>query len=157
MIKLKDLIEAKSVGIIYHYTSKTGLDGILKSNQIKASHEYYLGNHLYYVSFTRNKNFHKKHQNFDVKMDYRITLDGNKLSNRYKINPFAYKPGWNYTNNWDYDWLDDESEQTVRDFFNQTGDYDEQEERISFKKKTDAIKNIKQYIVAIDAVQDLKR
>ena len=44
-----------------------------------------MGNDLYFVSFTRNKNFHKKGSAFDVSMDYRIALDGNKLSTKYKI------------------------------------------------------------------------
>jgi len=130
----ENISESKQVGTLYHYTSANGLKGILQSNSIKASEEYYLGNDLYFVSFTRNKNFHKKGSAFDVSMDYRIALDGNKLSNKYKITPFAYIPGWNYKDNWEYDWLDDEPESVVRDFLNATGDYDEQEERINFKK-----------------------
>ena len=92
--------EAKQVGNLYHYTSAEGLKGILTSNSLNASEENYLGNELYYVSFTRNKNFHNKGQNFNVKTDYRITLDGDKLSSKYKIKPFAYIPGWDYTDNW---------------------------------------------------------
>ena len=150
------LSEAKQVGNLYHYTSADGLKGILQSNSINASEEEYLGNDLYFVSFTRNKNFHKKGQNFNVKTDYRITLDGDKLSNRYKIKPFAYIPGWNYTDNWEYDWLEDEPESVARDFFNATGDYDEQEERISFKDANGSIPNIKDYILKVDKVSDLK-
>ena len=93
------LNEGKQVGTLYHYTSADGLKGILKSNSIKASKEYYLGNDLHFISFTRNKNFHKKGSSFDVKIDYRIALDGDKLSNKYKIKPFAYIPGWNYEDN----------------------------------------------------------
>ena len=55
----ESLNEGKQVGTLYHYTSKDGLKGILKSNSIKASEEYYLGEEIYYISFTRNKNFHK--------------------------------------------------------------------------------------------------
>lgn len=150
------LEEGKQVGPLYHYTSADGLKGILSSNRINASEEYYLGNNLYYISFTRNKNFHNKGYKFGVKTEYRITLDGNKLSNRYKIIPFAYKPGWNYEDNWEYDWLEDEPENVVRDFFNNTGDYDEQEERISFKSPKDGIDNIKNYILAVYKVEDLQ-
>lgn len=150
------ITEAKQVGNLYHYTSAEGLKGILQSNKIKASEEYYLGNDLYFVSFTRNRNFHKKATNFDVNIDYRITLDGSKLSNRYKIKPFAYIPGWNYSDNWEYDWLEDEPESVRRDFFNATGDYDEQEERISFKDSTGSISNIKDYILKVDKVSDLQ-
>ena len=150
------LKEAKQVGPLYHYTSADGLKGILSSNRINASEEHYLGNDLYYVSFTRNKNFHMKGANWNVKTDYRITLDGDKLSNKYKITPFAYIPGWSYTDNWEYDWLDDEPESVVRNFFNATGEYDEQEERISFKGPEGGIDNIKNYILAVDKVEDLQ-
>jgi len=151
----ENISESKQVGTLYHYTSANGLKGILQSNSIKASEEYYLGNDLYFVSFTRNKNFHKKGSAFDVSMDYRIALDGNKLSNKYKITPFAYIPGWNYKDNWEYDWLDDEPESVVRDFLNASGDYDEQEERINFKKPGSSITNIKDYILKIDKVSEL--
>ncbi len=154
MIKLIDILdEAKQVGILYHYTSEDGLKNILESNQLKSSEEYYMGNELYFISFTRNKNFHKKGMKWQIKTDYRITLDGDKLSNRYKIKPFAYIPGWNYENSWEYDWLEDEPENVVRDFFNQTGDYDEQEERIWFKQSGQSITNIKDYILAVDKIK----
>jgi hypothetical protein len=154
MIKLKDIIfEAKQVGIIYHYTSNDGLKDILQSNQLNASIEHYLGNDLYYISFTRNKNFHKKGANWNVKTDYRLTIDGDKLSNQYKIQPFAYVPGWDYTDNWEYDWLEDESEAERKAFFDATGKYDEQEERIFFKNKNNSILDIKKYILAIDTTK----
>ena len=149
------LSEAKQVGVIYHYTDKKGLAGILKSNSIKSNDEHYLGNVINYISFTRNKNFHKKGMSFGVKLEYRIAIDGNKLSNRYKIKPFAYIPGWDYTDSWEYDWLDDEPESVRRNFFNATGEYDEQEERITFKKPS-KIGNIKSYIIKVDKLSDLK-
>ena len=150
------IAEAKQVGTLYHYTSAAGLKNILQSNSIKASEETYMGQNLYYVSFTRNKNFHKKGSKFGVKTEYRITLDGDKLSNKYKIIPHAYKPGYDYTENWEYDWLEDEPENVVRDFFAATGEYDEQEERISFKGSEGGIDNIKNYILAVDKVEDLQ-
>ena len=147
--------EGKQVGTLYHFTSKEGLKSILKSNSLKAHREYYRGDYINFISFTRNKNFHKKSESFNVKLDYRITLDGDKLSNNWKISPFAYIPGWDYKDNWEYDWLDDESEETVRNFLNGTGEYDEQEERIVFKDEGGQIKNIKNYILKIDKVSDL--
>ena len=156
MIKLRDILkEAKQVGILYHYTSKDGLKGVLDSNQLKATKEHYLGTDLYYISFTRNKNFHKKGANWNVKTDYRITIDGNKLSNKYKIQPFTYQPGWDYEDNWEYDWLEDESEVDRNHFFNATGQYDEQEERINFGNRNSSIEDIKKYILAIDKVIDI--
>jgi len=154
VIKLIDILnEAKQVGLLYHYTSVDGLKNILQSNQLKSSEENYMGNDLNFISFTRNKNFDKKGQKFNVKTDYRITLDGDKLSNRYKIKPFAYIPGWSYKDNWEYDWLEDEPESIVRDFFNATGDYDEQEERIWFKQPGQYINDIKKYILAVDKIK----
>jgi len=156
MIKLKDILnEAKQVGILYHYTSKAGLKSILDSNELNITTESYRDHTLYFISFTRNKNFHRKGNNWNVKTDYRITIDGDKLSNKYKIQPFAYVPGWDYTDNWEYDWLEDESESDRRDFFDATGQYDEQEERISFKDPNGKIGNIKQYIIAVDKVKDI--
>ena len=150
------LNESKQVGPLYHYTSADGLKGIIQSNRINASEENYLGNELYYISFTRNKNFHKKGSKFGVKTEYRITLDGDKLSNKYKIRPFAYIPGWDIEDSWELDWLDDEPESVKRDFFNTTGDYDEQEERIFFKNENGGIDNIKNYILAVDKVEDIQ-
>jgi hypothetical protein len=152
----KTINEGKQVGPLYHYTSANGLKGILQSNKINASEENYLGNELYYISFTRNKNFHKKGSKFGVSTEYRITLDGDKLSNKYKIRPFAYIPGWDIEDSWELDWLDDEPENVRRDFFNATGDYDEQEERIFFKNENGGIDNIKNYILTVDKVKDLQ-
>ena len=150
------LNEGKQVGTLYHYTSAAGLKSILQSNRINASEESYNYEDQYFVSFTRNKNFHKRGMMSGVKTEYRITLDGNKLSNKYKIQPFAYEPGHNYEESWQYDWLKDEPESVRRDFFNATGDYDEQEERIFFKNENGGIDNIKDYILAIDKVEDLQ-
>ena len=157
-MKLTDLLErkineAKQTGVLYHYTSKEGLKNILKSNKLLASEENYMGHELHFVSFTRNKNFHKRGNTFHVRTDVRIAIDGNKLSNRYKISPFAYRAGWDYTENWEYDWLDDEPDDVVRNFLTGTGEYDEQEERIWFKKPNMFIGNIKDYIISIDKLK----
>jgi hypothetical protein len=152
-VRINNLQEGKQVGLLYHYTTANGLKGILQSNKINTSEENYLGNELYYISFTRNKNFHKKGAKFGVSTEYRIALDGDKLSNKYKIKPFAYIPGWDIEDSWELDWLDDEPENVRRDFFNATGDYDEQEERIFFKNDS-GIDNIKKYILAVDKIKD---
>jgi hypothetical protein len=148
------LNESKQVGLLYHYTSKTGLENILKTNKLNTSEEFYRGHQLNYISFTRNKNFHKRNTTWQVKTDYRITLDGDKLSNKYKIKPFAYMPGWNYENSWEYDWLENEPENVVRDFLIKLADYDEQEERIYFKNIDDGIDNISKYIISIDNIKN---
>ncbi len=151
MIKLIDLIaEAKQVGTLYHYTSEPGAAAILKSNRINASVEEYRGNELYYVSFTRNKDFHKRSERFGVKTAVRIAIDGDRLSDRYKVKPFAYIPGWDYENTWEYDWLNDVPESEARHFLDGTGDYDEAEERIYFPTESSYIGNIKDYILSVD-------
>ena len=98
MIKLKDILkEAKQVGIIYHYTTfEAGLK-ILKLNQMKSfeAADSTRSKPIYGVSFTRDKRFHNKHNiGFDVssfgqRPQVRFTVDGDKLSNNYKIQPYA--------------------------------------------------------------------
>lgn len=117
MISITNILkEAKQVGILYHFTSDYGMKGILKSNILKASEEVYTRKLLYFVSFTRNKNFHKRKNLYNVKADYRITIDGNKLSEKYKIQPWAYQPSWTSDTD-NFEWLDDEGDNTKRDFF----------------------------------------
>ena len=84
MIKLADILnEAKQVGPIYHSTSGKNLISILKSNTLKVGQEGNYGMTLTSQnSFTRDKNFRPG--------EYTIEIDGDKLSNNYKITPFAY-------------------------------------------------------------------
>jgi hypothetical protein len=98
MIRLIDLLkEAKQVGTIYHYTTfEAGLK-ILESNQLKSAEtaDSTKSNPIYGVSFTRNKRFHNNHNiGFDVSSfgqmpQIRFTVDGDKLSNKYKMQPYA--------------------------------------------------------------------
>lgn len=98
MIKLKNIIkEAKQVGIIYHYTTfEAGLK-ILKLNQLKSSEAADSTNAkpVFAVSFTRDKRFHDNHVvGFDEssignKPQLRFTIDGNKLSNKFKVQPYS--------------------------------------------------------------------
>ena len=84
MIKLLDILnEAKQVGSLYHSTSGENLISILKSNTLKVNQEGNYGMTLTNQnSFTRDKNYRPG--------DYTIEIDGDKLSNNYKIKPFAY-------------------------------------------------------------------
>ena len=86
-IKLIDLLnEAKQVGVLYHFTRTGELISILKDNILKASDTWATTDDFRpFNAFTRNKN------GWDVggfPTDVRITIDGNKLSNKYKIQPF---------------------------------------------------------------------
>lgn len=77
-MKLKNILnESKQVGIIYHYTTIGSLISILKTLTIKDSYEFERG----YVSFTRSGSgiVNLRHSLC------RIVIDGNRLSNKYKI------------------------------------------------------------------------
>lgn len=69
------VIESKSVGVIYHYTNFSSLKSIVSSGMIIDTLN------RGYVSFTRNGSGLKK---FGM---VRLVIDGNKLSNKYKIVP----------------------------------------------------------------------
>jgi len=72
------LIESKQVGILYHYTTFEHLMDIIFDNELKG---------IYYnaVSFTRRNDLHKI--NWSISSIVRLVIDGDKLSNSYKIEP----------------------------------------------------------------------
>lgn len=105
---------AKSVGNLYHYTTIDSLFKILNENALKTIN-------LDSISFTRNKNFHKQIRDLNKPLEVRLLIDGDKISNKYKIIPHSDK-----------------------DFVN-SPDEREQEERV-FKE----IHNIKNYIKLIE-------
>lgn len=96
-IKEEQLDESKQVGTIYHYTTfEAGLK-ILQSNQLKSGEaaDSTKQTPIFAISFTRYKRFHNNHNvGFDVssfgqRPEVRFTVDGDKLSNNYKIQPYA--------------------------------------------------------------------
>lgn len=95
MIKLKDILnEAKQIGNLYHFTffqEGNTLFKILKSGVLKPSSARMEKNG--YISFTRNKSL----GNLQFYKPVRITIDGDKLSNKYKIQPYSQlKPETDY-------------------------------------------------------------
>ena len=97
MIRLKNLLESKQVGIIYHYTTfESGLK-ILQSNQLRSGEaaDSTNVNPIYAVSFTRDKRFNDNHvvgfeeSSFGNTPQLRFTIDGNKLSNRFSVQPYS--------------------------------------------------------------------
>ena len=73
------LLEGKNIGPLYHFTNYRGLMRIIADDfKLTSSIQPY-------VSFTRNKNF----KSFSIPMDVRITVDGNILSNRYRLQSHA--------------------------------------------------------------------
>lgn len=138
MVKLVDILqemidEAKQVGTIYHFTSYSGLLSIIKDeyklkdftganvDNVKLTDL----NRELYVSFTRSRNLVSD----TVYKQARITVDGTKLSNQYKITPFAdKKAGYGRTTS------------------------DEAEERIVVKKEHGYV-DISKCVLAIDVMK----
>ena len=99
MIKLQDILkEAKQVGIIYHYTTfESGLK-VLELNQLKSDHtaESTNAKPVFGISFTRDKRFNNANRavdftnsSFGRTPQLRFTIDGNKLSNKLKVQPYS--------------------------------------------------------------------
>jgi hypothetical protein len=93
-----EIQESKQVGTLYHYTSLKVADKILKEGFIKGSDKSISGysddifdknNHS--LSFTRNKNFHAAYRVIGAYPECRFVIDGDALSNKYKIQPAAAK------------------------------------------------------------------
>ena len=96
-IKEEQLDESKQVGTIYHYTTfEAGLK-ILQSNQLKSGEaaDSTKTNPVFAISFTRDKRFHDNHvvgfeeSSFGNTPQVRFTIDGDKLSNRFSVQPYS--------------------------------------------------------------------
>ncbi len=93
MIKLMDILreniaEGKQVGLIYHFTTYEQALYIIQDGYSlrTASNRLYGGNpDPDFFSFTRNKNLKSP----TISGEVRFTIDGDGLSNKYKIQPFA--------------------------------------------------------------------
>lgn len=84
MIKLIDILkEAKQVGIVYHYTPLENLESIIKNRYIFPNDEQQ-------ISTTRNPLIYTLIFSEEENNLARLMLDGNKISNKYKIRPFSY-------------------------------------------------------------------
>ena len=77
------LSEGKQVGLLYHWTTMDGCNGILSSNAFHGGRDAYTAGAL---SFTRDKD-----PNFwqGGKHVWRFTMDGDRISDRFKIGPYA--------------------------------------------------------------------
>jgi hypothetical protein len=85
--------EAKQVGTLYHICdAKAYIKYVLPKDQLQASGNY--DNFLHggdntYISFTRNKNYTLEHDLGDYSGVFiRLVIDGDRLSDRYKIGPY---------------------------------------------------------------------
>lgn len=83
-----NIAEGKNVGIIYHFTRVSSIERMVETNfELASYHDY--------ISFTRNydmvnKNKHTNDLNkfLGDQRGARIVIDGTKLSNKYRIEPF---------------------------------------------------------------------
>lgn len=75
--------EGKQRGNLYHIFDMEKLDFILKTNSLKS---YKFG----YISTTRNKNMNRYLGDSPTSI-FKLELDGDKISNNYKISPISYK------------------------------------------------------------------
>lgn len=126
--------EAKQVGDIYHVcTLKAYLKYIMPNDTLQSSGKYI--NYLYggtnYVSFTRDKYFVVGTDTVEMSsVLIQLVIDGNKLSERYKIGPY---------NDFTYD--------------TETGEFDPTEDNFKHREKEEVvrgpIKNISRYIKEI--------
>jgi len=102
--------EARQVGILYHYTTPENYRKIMEGDRLEGARDmvytsasrtprrqtgHLMGSKS--ISFTRNKNLHKvvKFSNLGFAKDMgrpnvRIAIDGDKLSQKYKLVPFRF-------------------------------------------------------------------
>ena len=99
MIKLTDLLkeitEGKQVGNLYHFTYDTAILKILKNGLRFSPDNTELDKHKnrFYISTTRDHTGRKFYK--DMEMVARVTLDGNKISEHYSIEPINVENIWN--------------------------------------------------------------
>ncbi len=110
----KALLESKSVGKLYHFTTIKSLLQIADDNTLG---DVSTMPHAT-VSLTRNKNLYK-HTNI-IPHECCIVIDGNALSTRYKIRPYQWSPshfggGKSTTNHEVEDQYEEEVQGVIRD------------------------------------------
>lgn len=123
--------EAKQVGILYHWTSFASLYMIIRDNYIKSANRSVRDDAKTInradeigVSFTRDKHFHGWKNRF-YPMEACIVIDGDKLSNNYKLFPY-------------------------NDFFDGKGKPEKKEADEMETRSNRDIENIKNYIIRVE-------
>lgn len=81
-MKLQEIFESKQVGDLYHLVTLEKMKFILDNDLIKSRN-------FVSISLTRNKHMND-YLGSDGLVLFKLVLDGNKLSNNYKISPFSY-------------------------------------------------------------------
>jgi hypothetical protein len=132
------LFEAKNVGILYHFTSIDNLIEIIETNKMIGGDS---------ISFTRDKNFINTTGAASIgePAECRIVIDGDKLSNRYKIRPYNF-----FSNEYDVTRPNRETGLVINDKDFIAGS--ESEEVVL----SSVIENIKDYIIRVDFIYGSK-
>jgi hypothetical protein len=111
MIKLVDILkeinEGKQVGTLYHFTSLKNLLSIIQNNTLIASNTTDFIDKkikLQCISLTRTPN--KKQFSIASESGCVLVLDGDKLSNNYKITPY-HDPNQYYFSDEEYDEMEE--------------------------------------------------
>jgi len=141
------LNEGKQVGILYHFTNILSVIRILKHDRLEASGA---GGKYQYVSFTRDKFFYKHETSGDniTSTDFRIVIDGDKLSNRFKITPYNDNSTDNWSGSASYSHTNKQLPDSERaEAYLKHLDYDEKEERVEGD-----IRDIRDFIISIDII-----
>ena len=81
--------EAKQVGPLYHYTTLSQAEEILNDGYLIGKHNKKLKVDFETISFTRNQNYHTTVEYMPTGGQIRLTLDGDKISNNYKVQPIV--------------------------------------------------------------------
>lgn len=82
------LNEGKQVGTLYHFTTIISACKIMENDEIKGGYRGEFDS--WGISFTRDKNFSQKGKRIIGGTGVVFVVDGDKLSNKYKIAPFQY-------------------------------------------------------------------
>ena len=82
-MKVKDLFEAKQVGSLYHHVDLEKMEFILHTNSLAARN-------YNKISATRSKHL-QDYLGVGAMPIFKIELDGDKLSNKFKIAPHKFK------------------------------------------------------------------
>lgn len=88
-MKFIELFEAKNIGDLYHLVTLNSMKFIIENNKLKFHMHYEPDEKYEYISLTRNKYMNNINFVKGFKL-FRLIIDGNKLSERYKIKPFSY-------------------------------------------------------------------
>jgi hypothetical protein len=104
---LKEITEGKQVGTLYHFTLLKNLFNIIKDNTLKASITTdFIDKKLKLTCISLTRTLNKAQFAISQDSEALIILDGDKLSNNYKITPY-HDPNQYYFSDEEYDEMEE--------------------------------------------------